>query len=65
MQSATARLLRIFCVPKASWTPLEPAVSSTATGTTHSTAAAMRQSQQNMHSPITAVDSTEAKSWGT
>ena len=37
----------------------------TATGTTHSTARAMRQSQANMHTPITSVEPTEANSWGT
>ena len=62
MQSATARLFRIFFVPKASWIFLLPA---TATGTTHSTARAMRQSQANMHTPITSVEPTEANSWGT
>ena len=41
-----------------------PAVSSTATGTTQSTATARRQSQQNMHTPMTAVERMEAKSWG-
>ena len=51
MQSVTARLLRIFLVPKASWIFLLPAVSPTATGTTHSTARAMRQSQANMAAP--------------
>ena len=65
MQSATARLFRIFFVPKASWIFLLPAVSATATGTTHSTARAMRQSQANMHTPITSVEPTEANSWGT
>ena len=65
MQSATARLLRMFCVPRASWIFFEPTVNSTATGTTHSTAAAMRASQQNMAAPTTSVDSTEANSWGT
>ena len=65
MQSATARLFRIFCVPRESWIFLLPTVSATATGTTHSTAAAMRQSQQNMQIPMTAVEKTEANSCGT
>ena len=65
MQSATARLFRIFFVPKASWIFLLPAVSATATGTTHSTAKAMRQSHTNMHAPITSVEPIEANSCGT
>ena len=65
MQSATARLFRIFFVPKASWIFLLAAVSATATGTTHSTARAMRQSQRNIHTPIISVEPMEANNWGT
>ena len=65
MQSATARLFRMFFVPKASWIFLLPAVSANATGATHSTASAMRQSQANIHAPITSVEPMEANSWGT
>ena len=64
MQSDTARLVRIFVVPKLSCSFLEPAVRSTATGTTHSTASAIRQSHRSMHPPMKRVEKTEAKSCG-
>ena len=47
---ATARLFRIFFVPKASWIFLLPAVSATATGTTHSTARADVYKRQGFQS---------------
>ena len=64
MASATARFVRMFRVPKASWSFLDPAVSSTAAGSTHSTARAIRQSKQNMQTPINTVERMEANSWG-
>ena len=64
MASATSRFVRMFRVPKASWSFLDPAVSSTAAGSTHSTARAIRQSKQNMQTPINTVERMEANSWG-
>ena len=62
IQSATARLFKIFFVPKESWIFLLPAVRRTAAGTTHNMASAIRQSQTNMATPITSVEKTDAKS---
>ena len=65
IQSATARLFKIFFVPKESWIFLLPAVRRTAAGTTHKMASAIRQSQTNMATPITSVEKTDANSCGT
>ena len=64
MASVTARLARMFWVPKTSWSFLEPVVSSTAAGNTHSTARAIRQLMESMQIPMKIVEKMEAKSWG-
>ena len=43
---------------------LEPVVSSTAAGNTHSTARAIRQLMESMQIPMKIVEKMEAKSWG-